>query len=157
MAKSAHYTINNVWTWNHSSINPTEDCIYEIFARRIMKPPWREAMHDWDSLMAYRELNDLTRSLARSLYGLGVGPERVVAVYIGRFYDKMVIFFPCIIHSPKHEFRNITQKVGASILLWSLIISRSRCPGKPTAAAAQIKFSLLRSLESHSDQKIRID
>jgi natural product biosynthesis luciferase-like monooxygenase protein len=65
-------------------------CIHEAFAAQVARTPDRTALVFRDASLSYRQLDDRAEALARHLRGLGVGPDRLVAIAIERSLDMVI-------------------------------------------------------------------
>ncbi|MFI1586246.1 condensation domain-containing protein [Embleya sp. NPDC020630] len=71
-------------TWNDTAMVVPEVPVAELFAARVAEAPAAIAVVSGDSELSYGELGGRVHRLARRLIGLGVGPEAVLAVVLGR-------------------------------------------------------------------------
>lgn len=72
---------NNLKSWNMSLPQPAEECTHSIFSRRVKEHPNREAVYSWDGSLTYRELDDLSDTLAKCLVSsYAVKVEQIVPV-----------------------------------------------------------------------------
>src|SRR5205814_3189635 len=71
--------------WNDTRAPYPEDrCIHELFEEQVERTPEAVAVVFGEERLTYRELNRRANRLARHLRSLGVGPESLVAVHLGR-------------------------------------------------------------------------
>ncbi|MFF2144925.1 amino acid adenylation domain-containing protein [Kitasatospora sp. NPDC058190] len=62
----------------------------ELFAAQVAATPEAVAVESADARLTYAELDRATDALAQRLTGLGVGPEQVVALVLGRSVESVV-------------------------------------------------------------------
>lgn len=75
----SHANLNQINTWNEACpIEPLDRCIHHVIADRVLEQPDAEAVCAWDGSFTYRELDDVTSSLAARLVQLGVCPEALI-------------------------------------------------------------------------------
>lgn len=67
-------------TWNSTTTSPPTRWLHERFADEAARLPAQEAVADGEGSMSYAALDEASRRVAAHLQGLGVGPERLVAV-----------------------------------------------------------------------------
>ena len=71
--------------WNDNQTDqPSEQCIQEVFERKVEQTPDTVALVSDDEQITYRELNRRANQLAHHLRSLGVGPETCVGVCLTR-------------------------------------------------------------------------
>lgn len=76
------YAFNNT-TMDH----PRERMIHELFEQQVRRNPDAIAVADDRRGLTYAELNGRANQLARHLRGLGVGPDRLVGIFLSRGVD----------------------------------------------------------------------
>ncbi|KAI0123588.1 hypothetical protein BJ170DRAFT_639720 [Xylariales sp. AK1849] len=67
-----------IWEWNKAVPKAINACVHDLFSRRAKLHPDSPAVNAWDGKLSYRELDDLSTSLARYLAHLGVGHGTIV-------------------------------------------------------------------------------
>ena len=65
-------------------------CIHELFERQVDQTPEAIAVVHQDERLTYRELNNRANQLAHYLRRLGVGPETLVGLCVGRGWEMVV-------------------------------------------------------------------
>jgi amino acid adenylation domain-containing protein len=71
--------------WNRTEVEyPRQSTIAQLFARQAAKTPDAIAVIAKDRQLSYRELDECSNRLARHLQGLGVEPDTLVGVAMGR-------------------------------------------------------------------------
>jgi amino acid adenylation domain-containing protein len=81
--------ILNHWSGNQAdSTEPT--CLHRLFETQVEKSPDAIAVVSGDEAWTYRQLNDRANQLARRLSKLGIGPEGLVGVCMGRSPELMI-------------------------------------------------------------------
>ncbi|MEU6679766.1 AMP-binding protein [Streptomyces sp. NPDC046925] len=104
-----------------------EATVAELFARQVQQDPDAVAVVSGDSSVSYRELDERSSRLARSLRGRNVGPETVVAVAMPRSADLVVAllgvvkaggaYLPIDPALPADGIRSAVEGASASLLL----------------------------------------
>ncbi|MCG8351746.1 MAG: amino acid adenylation domain-containing protein [Chloroflexales bacterium] len=69
---------------------PHDRCFHELFEAQVARTPDAIAVTGAGTSLSYRDLNARANQLAHHLRGVGVGPERLVAVCLGRSPDLLV-------------------------------------------------------------------
>lgn len=77
-------------TGKGSTIEPVGHGIHQRFEWQAFRCPSAIAVVDGAARLTYRELNDSANRLARHLEALGVGPEVMVGICLGRSYELIV-------------------------------------------------------------------
>ncbi|MFF1699333.1 AMP-binding protein [Streptomyces sp. NPDC058257] len=101
--------------------------VAELFARQVERDPDAVAVVSGDAAIAYRELDERSSHLARSLRRRNVGPETVVAVAMPRSADLVVAllgvvkaggaYLPIDPALPAERLRSVVEDASASALL----------------------------------------
>lgn len=79
--------------WNDTAIPyPSDHCLHEIFAEQADRSPGATALICGQLKVSYAELDARSNHLAHKLAGLGVGPDRIVGVLVGRSVEMVVGF-----------------------------------------------------------------
>lgn len=104
-----------------------EATVAALFARQVERDPDAVAVVSGDSALSYRELDERSGHLARSLRGRHVGPETVVAVAMPRSADLVVAllgvvkaggaYLPIDPALPAERIRSAIEDASASALL----------------------------------------
>ena len=77
--------------WNQTASDYRQNqCIHQGFERQVEQTPDAVAMKYEDQSISYAQLNSRANRLAHHLIGLGVGPEKLVAIAIERSIDLVV-------------------------------------------------------------------
>ena len=76
--------------WNDTGHQVPAGCLPGLFEARVARTPDAVAVVFGDVEVSYGELNVRVNRLARYLIGVGVGPERLVGVVVGRSVEMMV-------------------------------------------------------------------
>ena len=69
---------------------PREACIHELVEAEAARAPDRVALAFRSEELSYRELNERANRLARHIRARGVGPDRLVGVYLDRSVEMVV-------------------------------------------------------------------
>lgn len=104
-----------------------ETTVAELFARQVERDPDAVAVVSGDSAIVYRELDERSGHLARSLRRRDVGPETVVAVAMPRSADLVVALLGVVKAGgayllldpalPAERLRSVVEDASASALL----------------------------------------
>ncbi len=77
--------------WNATSAPyPQDKCIHELFEAQVAKTPEAIAVVFERKQLTYHELNERANQLAHHLQKLGVGPEKLVGLFLERSLDLVV-------------------------------------------------------------------
>ncbi|MCA1682030.1 MAG: amino acid adenylation domain-containing protein, partial [Actinobacteria bacterium] len=76
--------------WNNTALDVPAMTFLEVFQAQVTRTPDEAALVCGDSRASFVELNARANQLARHLIGLGVGPERVVALALPRSVEMVV-------------------------------------------------------------------
>ncbi|MGH3815616.1 MAG: amino acid adenylation domain-containing protein, partial [Pseudonocardiaceae bacterium] len=77
--------------WNDTALDvPPPATLAEVFEAQVARTPDQTAVVCGDAVVSFAELNARANRLAHRLVGLGVGPERVVALALPRSMDMVV-------------------------------------------------------------------
>jgi amino acid adenylation domain-containing protein len=77
--------------WNDTARPDTQSgCFQQLFEAQVERDPWAVALVCGDERLTYRELNERANQLAHYLRGLGVGPEMLVGISMGRSAEMVV-------------------------------------------------------------------
>ncbi|MFK7805405.1 MAG: amino acid adenylation domain-containing protein [Anaerolineae bacterium] len=80
-----------LYKWNATDLEyDTEMCIHQAFEQQALHMPHKIAVKDKERFLTYQQLNERSNQLARHLAKLGVGPEKLVGVYLERSLEMMV-------------------------------------------------------------------
>ena len=78
--------------WNHTFVSfPRDCCIHELFEEQAAWHPDRVAVLFQDEQITYRELNARANRLAHRLRALGVGPDTLVAIFLERSLETVIV------------------------------------------------------------------
>lgn len=77
--------------WNDTTVPyPCDMCIHELFEDQVARASGAVAVIDAHSVVTYGDLNSRANQLAHYLRGLGVGPNILVGLYMGRSVEMVV-------------------------------------------------------------------
>jgi len=76
--------------WNHTASPKPRERVDELFAAQAGKTPDAAAVRCGKQQLSYRELDQRADTLARVLRGMGVGPDRPVAICVERSLEMIV-------------------------------------------------------------------
>ena len=114
--------------WNETAAPyPQDRCIHELLADQAGRTPDRISLVGEGQVVSYRELNRRAGRLAAYLRRLGVGPEVVVGLCLGRSVEMVVAvlgvlkaggaYLPLDVESPLERLSFILEDSGAGVVL----------------------------------------
>ncbi|EAL86624.1 nonribosomal peptide synthase SidD [Aspergillus fumigatus Af293] len=123
------YDLDEIWRWNHN-LPPTYNfCMHEIISDQAQKFPDKEAIASWDGSLTYRQIDQYSSFVARSLIGMGVGLHDVLPVCfeksrwtivavlaVMKAGATFVLMDPTL---PLARLQNMAQQVGAKMMVSS--------------------------------------
>ncbi|KID93466.1 aps1, partial [Metarhizium majus ARSEF 297] len=133
----SHSDWNKIKSWNQSLIEPIEECMHGIFARRVREHPEREAIYSWDGSLTYKELDDLSDVLAKRLVAsYRVQVEQMIPVCFEKSLWTIVSILAvlkaggCFVlldpSQPESRLWTIIDDVEASVMLCSPLANKSK-------------------------------
>ncbi|ADL53611.1 non-ribosomal peptide synthetase [Clostridium cellulovorans] len=120
---------------NGASVDyPSNLAVHQLFKSQVQATPWNSAIvyrnHDVERIVNYKELDELSNSLARHLRAKGVGRETIVAIMINQVPEMLIgilgilkaggAFLPI---DPSYGAERITYMIGDSGA--KILLSRS--------------------------------
>ncbi|MGR3937685.1 non-ribosomal peptide synthase/polyketide synthase [Streptomyces sp. BRA346] len=113
--------------WNDTAAPLPEGSVAELFAAQVRRTPDAPALDGDGGPVSYRELDARANRLAHRLIGLGVGPERPVAVLMDRSVELVVaqlavvkaggVYVPLDTRAPEDRLRLVLAEATADVLL----------------------------------------
>ncbi|AYK07546.1 non-ribosomal peptide synthetase [Brevibacillus laterosporus] len=114
--------------WNDTKTDyPREMCVHQLFMRKAKEVPHATALVYDDTHVSYAELDERSNKLASYLQQLGVGPNNLVAVYVDRSVELVVLllgvlksgaaYVPLDPEYPDERVAHILSDSGAKIVL----------------------------------------
>jgi amino acid adenylation domain-containing protein len=114
--------------WNQTASDyPRDRCIHELFEDQVERTPEAVAVVFDDQRLTYRELNERANQLARRLQRLGVGPDTLVGICVGRSLDMVIgllgilkaggAYVPLDPEYPKERLAFMLENAGVPVLL----------------------------------------
>ena len=113
--------------WNATTAELPRACIHELFSEQARRTPDVAAVAFQDETLTYAALDRSADRLARSLRGLGVGPERCVGMCVGRSPRMAVgilailkaggVYLPLDPAYPAERLEHMLADSGAAVLL----------------------------------------
>lgn len=80
-----------VFEWNQTqSEYPRNRCTYELFEAQVERTPEALAVISGDQKLTYQQLNWRANQLAHYLRTLGIGPEKMVGIYLERSTEMVI-------------------------------------------------------------------
>jgi amino acid adenylation domain-containing protein/non-ribosomal peptide synthase protein (TIGR01720 family) len=77
-------------SWNDTAMDVPAELVHEVFQGQVGRIPHETALVVGEVSLSFAELNARANRLAHHLISLGVGPERVVALALGRSAEMVV-------------------------------------------------------------------
>lgn len=123
--------------WNDTSADyPADRGIHQWFEQQVERTPDAVAIECEDRSISYMQLNERANRLAHHLIGLGVGPEKLVAIAIERSIDLVVgllailktggAYLPLDSNYPAERLRFMIEDSQTSVLLTQEKIAESQ-------------------------------
>lgn len=81
LASTGLRDLTDIWSWNSVSPEPMEACVHDLFADVSKRNPNAPAICAWDGNLTYRELDNLSTTLACYLTSLGIGSGTIIPLY----------------------------------------------------------------------------
>ncbi|GLW14755.1 non-ribosomal peptide synthetase [Streptomyces sp. NBRC 13847] len=113
--------------WNDTAAALPEGTVAELFADQVRRTPDALALDAGELPLTYRQLDDRAEALARRLHGLGVRPERPVAVLMDRSAALVVaqlalartggVYVPLDGRAPRERLRQVLEESAADLVL----------------------------------------
>ena len=115
--------------WNSRTLLDLDACVHDLISTQVEIRPNAPAIHAWDGDLTYRELDDMSNTLAQHLMEFGVGPEMLIPMC----FDKSM-WMPvsqvavikaggaCVSFDPAHPHerrRELLRQVQANIAITS--------------------------------------
>jgi amino acid adenylation domain-containing protein len=80
-----------LFEWNDTRADyPKDKCIHQLFEEQVERTPDAVAVKYEDQQLTYQDLNHRANHLARYLISSGVGPEKLVGIYVERSITMVV-------------------------------------------------------------------
>jgi amino acid adenylation domain-containing protein len=80
-----------LFEWNDNDADyPDQNCLQELFAAQVKRTPDGLALIFAEQHLTYRELDQRADTLAEYLRSVGVGPEKIVGLYLKRSMEMIV-------------------------------------------------------------------
>ncbi|HEX8351419.1 MAG TPA: amino acid adenylation domain-containing protein, partial [Pyrinomonadaceae bacterium] len=120
--------------WNQTArAYPHDRCVHELFAAQAVRTPDAVAVSYLEERLTYAQLDARANRLARHLQAVGVGPDAIVGVNVGRGADVMVAllgvlkaggaYLPLDPEYPAERIRFMLEDAGARVLLTQEILA----------------------------------
>ncbi|MCU7505205.1 MAG: amino acid adenylation domain-containing protein, partial [Ignavibacteria bacterium] len=117
-----------LYEWNNTrSPYPREETFHHLFELQALETPDKTAVVYENKKLTFRALNRRANRLAHTLIAMGVGPERIVCLYMDRSVDIMVAIFailkaggaylPLDVNSPVQRLKMILDDIKDPIIL----------------------------------------
>jgi len=118
-----------VYDWNDTSEAYVESglCLHELFEQQATRTPNQIALECGEQKLSYAELNARANQLANRLRGMGVGPERLVALCMERSAQMVIAllgilkaggaYVPLDPEYPRERLRFMLEDCGVDVVL----------------------------------------
>jgi amino acid adenylation domain-containing protein len=116
-----------VFGWNQTQADSTSALAPDLFEQQAAENPDAIAASDTNGSVTYAKLDSRSNQLARYLRGLGVGPEKIVALYLPRgvkFVEAALAvlkaggaYLPLDVNSPAERLRLMIEDANAVAVL----------------------------------------
>ncbi|MDX2090267.1 MAG: amino acid adenylation domain-containing protein [Kofleriaceae bacterium] len=114
--------------WNATATAyPTDACLHELFEAQVDRTPDAVAVEFAGATLTYRELDERANQLAHHLRGLGLGPDRLAAIFMERSLDMVVgmlavhkaggAYVPLDPNYPEERLRFIQEDAASAVVL----------------------------------------
>jgi hypothetical protein len=130
--------------WNATAAPyPTDSCVHQLFEQQARRSPERPAASFEGETLDYRELNARANRLAAYLRGLGIGPDKLVGIFVERSLE---IRSPLAVHRaggayvPLDPAYRATDRLHARGLGAAVVLTQERiaaiCPQRAPGSCA---------------------
>ncbi|MGH9887373.1 MAG: MupA/Atu3671 family FMN-dependent luciferase-like monooxygenase, partial [bacterium] len=131
-------------TWNATAAPyPTDSCVHQLFEQQARRTPERAAATFEGETLSYRELNARANRLAAHLRELGIGPDKLVGIFVERSLEMLVgvlavhkasgAYVPLDPAYPRDRIAFMLEDSGASVVL-----TQERIAGDLPASNARV-------------------
>lgn len=135
--------------WGRGETGPISASVSELFERQVIERPDVDAVVQQNIRLTYGELNLWANRLAHSLIGMGMGPERIVAVALPRGVELLVsllavlkagaCYLPLDPNYPAQRLASMVEDAQPALMLGTPIPSRNLPPGMRTLSASEVQ------------------
>ena len=126
--------------WNDTAVDhPLDTCLHRLFEAQVERSPDAVAVRFEDRHLDYAELNRRANRLARRLRGLGVGPDRLVGVFMERSLELPIAlhailkaggaYLPLDPEHPAERLAFVMEDAGAPVVLTQRALADRLPPG----------------------------
>lgn len=137
---------------------PQDRCVHQLFEAQALKTPDALAIADGQRSLTYRELDALSNQLAHLLRALGVGPEKLVALLLGRSASLIVsalgilkaggAYLPLDPTYPPDRLDAVLRESGSEFLVSRKALADLLPPNQLTLVALDEEASRLASMST---------
>ncbi len=113
--------------WNRTDRDVAPACIHALFEAQVARTPEARAVAFRDQVLSYRELNRHANQLAIRLRQEGIGPDRVVGLFVDRSVEMVVgllgilkaggAYLPLDPAFPQERLAGMLDDTGATVLV----------------------------------------
>ncbi|KAI9745822.1 MAG: hypothetical protein M1818_000503 [Claussenomyces sp. TS43310] len=111
--------LEQITQWNSRRPEAVESCVHSLFEEQALLRPDAQAVCSFDGNFTYKQLNQVADKLAHHLVGLGVEPERKVALCFAKSSSTIIAMLAvmksggvCAMLSPDHPSERIKALVA---------------------------------------------
>jgi amino acid adenylation domain-containing protein len=148
---TAHESEQVVVEWNATERAYAQDlCIHQLFENQVERTPQATALLFQDQMWTYQELNQRANQLAHRLRDLGIGPGKLVAVYMDRSLEMLPAllgilkaggaYVPLEAHTPAARLHWILDSLQVTCLLTQQALCSQLLALDPLPALEHIFF-----------------
>ncbi|KAL4780783.1 hypothetical protein BJX76DRAFT_360501 [Aspergillus varians] len=152
-----------IWQWNAAVPSPVDACVHALITKRASEQPDALAIHAWDGELTYKELDDLSTSLAYHLIQLGLRPNMIVPLCFEKSRWMPIAMLGVMkaggasvsfdVNQPAERLRSIVGQVMATIMVSSVTSQDlAGCLGINTVVA--IDEAMLQNLAVSPNQRL---
>ncbi|OXV10693.1 hypothetical protein Egran_01550 [Elaphomyces granulatus] len=121
--------LDQVWRWNKDLPRQVDCCVHDLICQQALNQPNAPAVCSWDGDLTYKELDDLSSTMAVSLASHGIGPEIFVPLCFEKSKWMTVAilavmkaggaYVPLDPSQPLKRLQGICRKVSANVIVSS--------------------------------------
>lgn len=129
MESTTQEDLREIWAWNASVPEAVDACLHDIISTTARRQPQTPAVCAWDGELTYRQLDDMSTTLAHRLVKLGIEPGVIVPLCFEKSMWLPVAMLAVakaggasvLLDSaqPEQRLRSIVQQVAPRIILAS--------------------------------------
>lgn len=134
--RASEEDLYEIWNGNVAVPDTVEDCVHDVFAKRVSESPDATAVCAWDGELTYGQLDQFATLLAGHLVGsgLGVGPGAIVPLCFEKSMWVPVAILAVMKAGaasvaldstlPQHRLKSIVSQLSAKVILTSKLCAK---------------------------------